>query len=407
MQLQLGWIDYSKTDRQKVLSVIDLLSEDGTLDELGIAPIRDGFANLFFPGTSTIQTRAKYFLIVPYALISLARQHETDYRVLLRKLDEIERKCGEILLARDAEGTIGRRTLRSGSWVKRTPSDIYWAGIRQFGIYRGNFSLTEYARSSCKLATQKQDLGRLGHHSADAPEHAGDDPDAGLLFSFSFWKVPTYQSNWMDNLEMELTFAEAKFLQEQIVLTQPASLLSYILENKLHHLPELEGFMSLEHIIRAFPAQLRADYALASAFSHFIFGARIRYNIILSEGKNQKANEAWNSYLPNLTAHASLDLPAIFARLKVRNPKLRHFLTATQSAMLDTNITALDDCIKKREIDLKGASRAKLNRAGEFRVDAWIGGGHLDYRFRNAMVLINDIFQGLGVATCSSQAQIV
>ncbi len=65
--MRLGWIDYSKEDRKKVLSVIDLLFEEGgALDELGLGPVRDGFANLFFPpGTSTIQTRAKYFLIVP------------------------------------------------------------------------------------------------------------------------------------------------------------------------------------------------------------------------------------------------------------------------------------------------------------------------------------------------------
>ena len=62
--MQLGWIDFSKSERSKVLSVLELISERGTLDELGIASIRDGFADLFFPGTSTIQTRAKYFFIV-------------------------------------------------------------------------------------------------------------------------------------------------------------------------------------------------------------------------------------------------------------------------------------------------------------------------------------------------------
>ena len=74
--MPLGWIDFSKTERNKVLSVLELLTEAGTLDELGIAPIRDGFANLFFPGTSTIQTRAKYFLIVPYALKDLEYEGE-------------------------------------------------------------------------------------------------------------------------------------------------------------------------------------------------------------------------------------------------------------------------------------------------------------------------------------------
>lgn len=47
--MELGWIDFSKTERSKILSVLDLLSESGTLDELGIAPVRDGFSNLFFP----------------------------------------------------------------------------------------------------------------------------------------------------------------------------------------------------------------------------------------------------------------------------------------------------------------------------------------------------------------------
>ena len=41
--MPLGWIDFSKSERNKVLSVLDLLSEAGTLDELGIAPIRDGY----------------------------------------------------------------------------------------------------------------------------------------------------------------------------------------------------------------------------------------------------------------------------------------------------------------------------------------------------------------------------
>lgn len=64
--MQLGWIDFSKADRDKVLDVINLLQEEGAVDELGIGIIRDWFANIFFLGTSTIQTRAKYFLIVPY-----------------------------------------------------------------------------------------------------------------------------------------------------------------------------------------------------------------------------------------------------------------------------------------------------------------------------------------------------
>ncbi len=48
--MPLGWIGFSKNERNKVLSVLDLLSESATLDELGIAPVRDGCPINFFLG---------------------------------------------------------------------------------------------------------------------------------------------------------------------------------------------------------------------------------------------------------------------------------------------------------------------------------------------------------------------
>ena len=35
-------------------------------DELGLGVIRDAFVDRLFPGTSTIRTRARYFLFVPW-----------------------------------------------------------------------------------------------------------------------------------------------------------------------------------------------------------------------------------------------------------------------------------------------------------------------------------------------------
>ena len=131
--MQLGWIDFSTTERNKVLSILDLLSEKGTLDELGISPIRDGFANIFFPGTSTIQTRAKYFFIIPYAMKELETKDGINIYNFKKELDEYERKCGYKLLENNSreDGVIGKRSLNAGKWVKRAPSDIYWAGLRR------------------------------------------------------------------------------------------------------------------------------------------------------------------------------------------------------------------------------------------------------------------------------------
>jgi len=49
------WLSYSESERRKALDVISLFRERDTRDELGIGVIRDAFADLLFPGTSTIQ----------------------------------------------------------------------------------------------------------------------------------------------------------------------------------------------------------------------------------------------------------------------------------------------------------------------------------------------------------------
>src|SRR3712207_8105184 len=60
------WLDYSEHERRQMLDVIHLFDEKTTRDELGIGVVRDAFADMFFPGTSTIQTRARYFLFIPW-----------------------------------------------------------------------------------------------------------------------------------------------------------------------------------------------------------------------------------------------------------------------------------------------------------------------------------------------------
>lgn len=53
------WLDYSERERRKMLDVVDLFREHDTRDELGIGSVRDAFADMLFPGTSTIiATRA-------------------------------------------------------------------------------------------------------------------------------------------------------------------------------------------------------------------------------------------------------------------------------------------------------------------------------------------------------------
>lgn len=404
--MQLGWIDFSKTERSKVLSVLDLLTQDGTLDELGIAPIRDGFANRFFPGTSTIQTRAKYFLIVPYALKELELSPETNPNRLLKALDAIERACGETFLEqnRSESGIIGKRSLQNGKWVHRSPADIYWAGLRKYGIFTGgNISLSEYARASCALKNQKSTLKSLGNRNDSAEENETDDKNAGTLFKMQFWKMPLYNKNWFDNLSMQLTEAEGAFLKDQIIHTCPDTLISYILKNDIVEILNCKNFSELSAFMREFPSHIQEDYELAYDFSDFLFVIRTLYNIMVSAGNNTLANEEFEYIEKELPEWADVDIDYIMNRLGIIKPDLKNFLKQIQECMLNNDVDGMKKHIKTREILLKGANRAKTAHPGEFDPNAWIGGGELDYRFNNAKIIIRDIFESEGKLNAKSE----
>lgn len=397
--MQLGWIDFSKTERSKILSVLDLLSQDGTLDELGIAPIRDGFSNLFFPGTSTIQTRAKYFFLVPYALKEIELSSETNLFRALKTLDEIERMCGEelLLVNPDGSGIIGKRSLQSGKWVKRAPSDIYWAGLRTYGIFKqGNLSLSEYISATCVQKAQKNSFIKLGNRNDSAEENETDDKNAGDIFKRQFWNMPIYYPDWKNNIQLQLTKEEGAFLREQIIENCPDTMLSFILENNLTEVLDIERFSDLEGIIGAFPENIQEDYYLALEFSDFIFVARTLYNIIISQGENENANALFEFQKENFSQIAEIDADNIFSVLNIFNkPDLKAFIKKLQNCMNNNDVEEMKRTIKSREIMLKGESRAKTAHPGEF--DGWMGGGELDYRFTNAKAIIRDIFESEGL----------
>lgn len=394
--MPLGWIDFSKSERNKVLSVLDMLSESATLDELGIAPIRDGFANLFFPGTSTIQTRAKYFFLVPYALKDMELGSESNPNRIQIAMNQLERDCGKALLELNPNenGIIGKRSLNAGNWVKRTPADIYWAGLRTYGIFvGGNMSMGEYIRAMCVLKNQKGTLKKLGNRNDNADEADRDDERAGDVSAYQFWRMPLYQKGWFDSISMDLTQAEGEYLKEQIILSCPNSMLAYILKNDMKEILEIGSFQALGDLIHLFPENMQADYELAVHFSDFIYAIRTIYNVIVSEGQLEAANEELERLRPLFSQLADIDVDFILNRLNIfYNPGLRSFLKQSQDLMKTDDIEGLTKCIKNREISLKGQSRAKTCHPDQFQLE-WIGGGDLAYRFGNARIIIRDIFE--------------
>src|SRR3954452_19075813 len=127
------WLDYSEAERRKMLDVIALFREKDTRDELGVGSVRDAFADTFFPGTSTIQTRARYFLFVPWMYRELEWKR-TPSRVAADKARALQGRLRDALIKGGEEiGVIG---FRAGLHVQRLPASVYWFGLRRWGILR-------------------------------------------------------------------------------------------------------------------------------------------------------------------------------------------------------------------------------------------------------------------------------
>ncbi|NLF44833.1 MAG: hypothetical protein GX581_02050 [Syntrophomonadaceae bacterium] len=397
--MQMGWIDLSTRDRNRILSVLSLLSIPGAVDELGTGVVRDGFSDVLFPGTSTIQTRAKYFLLVPYILMELEKEKNMTPRELLSRLTKEEIKLIKILNRDNAEGVIGAR---AGESLQRKPSSIYWNGIVTFGIFNSpqRMSLNEYAQAVCAIKKQKNLLSSTGH--ADQGEGT-DDIYSIYGLGGNIWRAPYPETDWRNEVTIDLTEQEALFLRERIIRSERSknSLLAFILKN---HLTEIIEYSDLAMIGARFglPPELKTGYEMALRFSRFVYGATIRYNIILSNGDNPDADKEWTAWYQSVKEGfiKNYDVSEPFKYLSLSGgnvARLLPFLKKWQETVLLGDCEKMDKLIIAREIQLKGRERAKLNNRDLFRwrEGIWLG-TRLQYRYSNARKLMEDIFEGLG-----------
>lgn len=243
--MQFGWIDFSKQDKSNAVNIINSLEEKGVLDELGFGSIRGAFADTFFPGTSTIQTRAKYFLVVPYILNDYIRTNhklEKDFNRFFnytqKAIDDNERKTAKRLMANcngepQGSGIIGARSIAGNSWVERAPVSIYWNGLRTYKFFRsGNprFSYVEFISQIYNL-----EKNRASSESAKNTERDDkNDSDAGNFSKKSpLAKLPTYKKGWLNEIDIELTEDEAAFLKDKILSSVGDSIFGIIIAKNI------------------------------------------------------------------------------------------------------------------------------------------------------------------------------
>ncbi len=130
MPSSISWLDGSRAEQQQVRELLRLGRDSESRDELGIGQVRDAFSDRLFPGTSTLHTRARYLLIVPWCHEYAARQKSRV--ALAERVDRVERRLiGTLLKQGKPPGMHGART---GPHVKALPTVLYWGALREYGI---------------------------------------------------------------------------------------------------------------------------------------------------------------------------------------------------------------------------------------------------------------------------------
>ena len=122
----LAWIDFDEAERQRAQRIMALFQERETRDELGLGAIRDSIADHLFPGTSTIQTRLRYMLFIPWLYRALEKRQVPEAQLRAEARDAEIRLADALRRGGESNGIIGRD---AGPRLQRLPSSVYWAGL--------------------------------------------------------------------------------------------------------------------------------------------------------------------------------------------------------------------------------------------------------------------------------------
>jgi hypothetical protein len=396
MPSSLAWLNHDQAAQERTRRILGLFQEKGTRDQLGIGGIRDALSDLLFPGTSTIQTRLRYFLIVPWVYVQLEEEGVPANRF---GTEARRREVALIqpLLSVEEEGVFGRS---AGGDLKRLPSDVYWGGLGEWGIRRFSESRGVYHRAVDEIYRRRRAARHVGSE--------GTEPAPGVVT----WhpELPLPPPGFPDDVNLTMTREESEFLSDRILTTHPGSLLAWLVlraeRTSVDYPWEHPRFGELlpEH---------QRTLTHGRIFSEVMHGAALLHNRMLAEEANRaeveerhrESFEAWA---------AALDVPALgrwsvsdlFATARGQggyriSPHTEEFVGRWVNLVRDGphRIPERSDArslIRNREMRLKGARSFFRNRRGlEERYSGAVGLGRLGFRWSTVQDLLNDLHDGL------------
>lgn len=380
------WLDHRDDDQQRVRDALAALDQPGIVDPLGFGVVRDAFSNMLFPGVSTVQTRARYFLLVPWVYERL-RQERVSPKGASERAKALEIAIIEALLrgSDDHEGIIGRNSRQS---TQQLPSFIYWAGLGRWGIRRFAGTRQEY-------------FAAIGQHRERDREE--------------FWPgLPEKPDELFEEASLALGPEEADFLRDRVLGHTKGTYLELLVRDGDS---EQTGEAPWTHPLAAeAPVEIRDQLQHARLFAVGVWGASLLYNVELSDRLEEDGHEPlsddfrtslddWLDEVGQLEPdYAAWDRGAFWDLVQRRNARalgVRGFIDwwldfvvrgAAEEAVASPEVRRR---LAKQEIRVKGA-RAKLaNRQARERSPGAQGGGMLGFRWPQVSRIVGDIHLGL------------
>ncbi len=396
----LGWLDFDAAASERVSALLRSLKEPGTLDVLGLLAVSNVLSEMLSPGTSTIQTKLRYFVFLPWIFIKLEAEPAPAYD-FARRLRGAEAQLIERLRPLGpGNGVIG---YYAGRDLKILPSSIYWGGLGAWGVRRLDFSPAEYGRWVATTA-----------RSQPARDDDGDATDR----TASMWAaaVPPPPSDFLEaDLTFELRLDEAEFLVDRIRQNCPNTLLSALCAEP--GLPDDVEF-PWDLPTDGMPDRLVTVLHHAHCFSELTYGPQLLYNVLVA--RKASAELGWDTeaveenQLDRLrrwtelinSRHKQLhawvdDRPGFWQLVEGHaNRPTRDFIDEVTRRAVANPQGFVDDrevhaLLRDRERHLK-SQRARLSY--RTALENWNQapvGGQLDFRWRVTKLYLSDLATGL------------
>jgi hypothetical protein len=394
----IAWLDTSSDEQRRVRELIALFAQSESRDELGIGQIRDAFSDTLFPGTSVIQTRARYYLFVPWVYQDGRRRGYRGARLKAwadakeRKLIESLRSAGEV------SGLIGRR---AGPAVKILPSTIYWSGMVRYGILTRDAAADQLGGAGTGPAIEADELD----------SRVSDDWNATL---------PAAPDGFPDSVAdgFTLRHEEASWLAERILAAAPATLLAHLVVHPSP--PDVDSDAPWEDTACGnAPDAVGEQLRHARLFSLALHGAALLYNLLIAERYEAAGHtrivepvedyrlrlDGWNDACQEaggpLRAWDRDQMWRLVVRANPRVAPTRGFVDTWLDAVIDGTARTVADSEGLRRLVAgreQTQKKAQSRLTNERLLRTWSGGSgsaQLTYRWTQVRGIVRDLHDGV------------